>query len=121
MRLRPLWLALGWALVAAIVWLSLTPSPPRVDFDKDYTLGHLAAYGVVMFWFSQLYAERKTQACYAGGFIALGIALEFVQGALGYRTYDTVDMVANSFGVLAGWAAALILPGVLPGAGRETL
>jgi hypothetical protein len=102
-------------MVAAIVWLSLTPSPPRIDFDKDNTLGHMVAYGGVMFWFSQLYAEKKTQLCYAGGFAAMGIALEVVQGMLGYRTYDTVDMVANMFGVLAGWAAAHLLPGVLPG------
>lgn len=120
MKLRLIWLALGWALVAAIVWLSLTPSPPRVDFDKDYTLGHLAAYGVVMFWFSQLYMGKETRALYAVGFAAMGVALEFAQGAIGYRTFDLADMLANSFGVLCGWAAALILPRVLPEAGRET-
>jgi glycopeptide antibiotics resistance protein len=44
----------------------------------------------------------------------MGIALEFVQGELGYRTYDLVDIGANSLGVLLGWAAALLLPGIKP-------
>ena len=44
----------------------------------------------------------------------MGIGLEFVQGALGYRTFDLFDMLANSLGVLIGWAVALMLPRVLP-------
>src|SRR3970282_130304 len=29
LRWRGLWLALGWAIAAGIVWLSLMPSPPK--------------------------------------------------------------------------------------------
>ena len=36
----------------------------------------------------------------------MGIGLEFVQGALTYRTYDEFDMLANAIGVIAGWAVA---------------
>jgi hypothetical protein len=36
----------------------------------------------------------------------MGVALEFVQRGLGYRTYDELDMLANAVGVLVGWAAA---------------
>jgi glycopeptide antibiotics resistance protein len=64
------------------------------------------AYGTLMFWFCQLYPAPRTRLLLAIGFIALGIGLEFVQGALGYRTYDEYDMLANAIGVLAGWAAA---------------
>ena len=120
MKLRPLWLALGWALVATIVWLSVTPSPPKVDIEQGDKLGHLASYGSLMFWFSQLYLERRTRISYAAGFVAMGIGLEFVQGALGYRSFEVLDMAANTLGVLAGWTAALILPRVLPGAGTGT-
>jgi glycopeptide antibiotics resistance protein len=38
----------------------------------------------------------------------MGIALEFVQGALGYRSFEVADMFANTFGVLIGWAIALL-------------
>jgi VanZ family protein len=107
-------------MVGAVVWLSLTPSPPKLEFEASDKLGHLLGYGTLMFWFSQLYVERKTRISYAAGFAAMGVALEFVQGQLGYRTYEVFDMYANALGVLAGWAAALILPRVLPGAERET-
>lgn len=120
MKLRVLWLALGWALVATIVWLSVTPSPPKVDFEQGDKVGHFASYGALMFWFSQLYLERRTRILYAASFVAMGIGLEFVQGALGYRTYDVFDMYANTVGVLLGWAAALILPRVLPEAETGT-
>jgi VanZ family protein len=90
-------------MVAAIVWGSLTPSPPSAGNDK---IGHFAVYGVLMFWFALLYARRLP---WAAGFIALGIALEFAQGSLGYRSFELHDMLANSAGVLLGWAGAWLL------------
>ena len=66
-----------------------------------------------MFWFSQAY-RGGTRLLYGAGFVALGVGLEFVQGWLGYRTYEVFDMYANSLGVLAGFAVAVALPGVLP-------
>lgn len=94
-------------MVGAIVWLSLTPAPPAVDMEGGDKLGHLAGYGVLMFWFAQLYARRRY---YALGFIAMGVGLEFAQGWLGYRSFEPADMLADALGVLLGWAAALILP-----------
>ncbi len=96
-------MTLGWAMVVAIVWLSLTPSPPQMDVESGDKLGHLAAYGVLMLWFGRLYARRLP---YAAGFIAMGVALEFAQGWLGYRSLDAYDMLANTAGVLLGWGGA---------------
>jgi VanZ family protein len=39
----------------------------------------------------------------------MGVGLEFIQGWLGYRSYEVLDMVANTIGVLLGLAAALAL------------
>jgi VanZ family protein len=97
---------LGWALVATIVWLSVTPSPPSLDFDEGDKLGHFFAYGATMFWFAQLYAVSAVRRRYAVGFIALGIALEFVQAQVG-RDFEVADMAADAIGVALGWAAAL--------------
>ena len=108
--MRKAGIAAGWAWAAAIVWLSLTPSPPEVDIAHSDKLGHFAAYGLLMFWFAQLYRERTTRIAHALGFIAMGVGLEFAQGQLGYRTYEMVDMYANTLGVLLGWAAALMVP-----------
>jgi VanZ family protein len=103
-------IALGWAWVAAIIWLSLTPSPPKVDFQQSDKLGHFLAYGSLMLWFCLLYAASKTRIAYAVGFVAMGVGLEFIQGMLGYRTYEVFDMLANTIGVLLGWAAAMLMP-----------
>ena len=99
-------------MVAAIVWLSLTPSPPELDFEQSDKLGHCAGYAVLMVWFAQAYAGRA-RIGYAAGFIALGVALEFAQEMLGFRRYDGADMLANALGVLLGLAAARLLPRIL--------
>ena len=111
--LRRLSVAVGWALVGAILWLSLTPQPPHVDFEQSDKVGHFIAYGGLMFWFCQLYRNARTRLAYAAGFIAMGIAIEFLQRASGYRSFEVMDMVADAIGVLLGWAAALALPRLL--------
>ena len=90
-------------MVAAIVWLSLTPSPPALDFTASDKLGHLAAYGVLMLWFCMLYPKRRARVLCGVGFVAMGVGLEIVQGMTGFRTYDALDMAANSAGVVLGW------------------
>jgi len=102
--------AVGWALVAAIVWLSLTPKPPQIDIEQGDKLGHFLAYGGVMFWFARLYVRMKVRALYAAGFIAMGIAIEFVQGWTGYRNFEVADMVADGLGVFLGWTIAHFVP-----------
>ena len=114
------WIGVGWAWVAAIVWLSLTPAPPRAEFAASDKLGHLLAYALLMLWFSSLYRAKKARLAYAAAFVAMGIGLEFVQGSLGYRSYELADMLANALGVAAGWAIALILPRALRGAEKGT-
>ena len=105
--MRALALAIGWTLVAAIIWLSLTPRPVEISLEQGDKLGHFAAYGATMFWFCQLYPWLWTRLAYALGLIAMGVALEFVQRAIGYRTFDVLDMAADALGVLLGWVLAL--------------
>jgi VanZ family protein len=111
---RSLLLALGWAWAAAIVWLSLTPSPPEVDFEASDKVGHLLSYALLMSWFTFLYPDRKRRAVHAALFIALGIFLEFAQGGLGYREFELPDMLANAAGVLLGWAGGAALARFAP-------
>lgn len=102
-------LALGWAWVAAVIYLSLTPAPPRVDLEGGDKLGHFLAYAVLTYWFCQFHFHRA-RLLYALGFVAMGIALEFAQRATGYRSFELADMAANTLGVAGGWGAALLLP-----------
>lgn len=111
MRLRKLWLAIGYALIALIIFLSLMPSPPALDTDHGDKLGHLLAYGTLMFWFCQIHATRRSRIAHAVAFAALGVALEFAQGSTGYREFEVLDMLANAAGVALGWAAASLTGG----------
>ncbi|MDD5329372.1 MAG: VanZ family protein [Sulfuricella sp.] len=93
-------------MIIAIVYFSLTPTPPEIDVTEGDKLGHLAAYGLAMLWFAQLYTERWPRRWLALGLVALGVALEYAQDATGYRTFDVADMLADAAGVALGWLAA---------------
>jgi len=78
------------------------PVPPKVDLGQGDKLGHFAAYGLLTFVFCLIYDQRATRLAYAAGFILMGVALEFLQGMTGYRTFELLDMLADAAGVLAG-------------------
>jgi hypothetical protein len=84
-----------------------------VDITAGDKLGHLLAYGLLMFWFCQVYAARKARLFHGIAFLAMGIGLEVLQGMSGTREYDVVDMLANAAGVGCGWMAARLLPPLL--------
>ena len=99
-----LWVSIGCALVSLIVYLSLTPGPPKViEFAFADKLEHLLAYGILMGWFGQLYLSWKSQLVWVLAFCLLGVGMEFAQGWGGHRFFDVADMAANSLGVLLGW------------------
>jgi VanZ family protein len=96
-------LALGWAWVVLIVYLSVTPSPPHIDVEQSDKAGHLGLYLIAALLFSLLHYNCL-------GLVALGIALEFVQRWLGYRSFEVADMVADAVGVAAGFGLAQLIP-----------
>lgn len=104
-------LAGGWLWAATLAWLSLTPSPPDPGIVYGDKIGHFLAYGALMFWFGLLYRDPKPRIAYGVLWIGMGVALEFAQGAAGYRAYELADMAANTLGVLAGAAGAAALRG----------
>ena len=61
---------------------------------------HGFAYAVLMSWFAQLSPRHLKLSLLL---VAMGIAVEFVQGWGGMRHFDVLDMVANTIGVVFGW------------------
>ena len=108
------WLTLGWLLVAAVIYLSLTPHPIEIDIAQGDKLGHALAYTLLMFWFCQLYDSRRARIGHALGFVALGIAIEFAQRATEYRSFELWDMAADGAGIVIGWMLALATGPRLP-------
>ena len=112
LRYRLLWLGIGWAYVAFILFISLIPQPPKIGIEIEYfdKLVHFLAYAGAMTWFIQLYEKTSTRVYYALGFIAMGVGVEFLQELGGQRMFEYSDMLANSLGVLG---ALLLVKGML--------
>ncbi|TCO81377.1 hypothetical protein EV699_1087 [Plasticicumulans lactativorans] len=101
---RRLWQAFAWCGVVVLVVLTLMPDPPEppsfLAWDKAQ---HGLAYAGLAWWFRQAFTRRWVWPLFL---VALGVALEFLQGWSGWRTFDTADMLANACGVLAGLVLA---------------
>lgn len=99
------WLAAWLALVAAVATVSLLPAGdlPAAPFDGVDKLEHFLAYAVLAAGAVMLFARRGVQWLLALALVALGIGLEFAQGAMtASRHADGMDALANALGVLAG-------------------
>jgi len=99
------WSAIGWAFVALVVYLSLM-RPPSIVTPQVFNAGHLVAYTWLMLWFAQIHQPTAKRLAIGGALCAMGIALEFVQGMSGYRTFDYADMAMNALGVGVGLVLA---------------
>ena len=107
LRFSKLWLTLGWFLVAAVIFLSLWPKPPRpLGFEQSDKLAHCIAYMVLMLWFANIYPQRLQHLRLCATFFAMGIGLELLQIFSEYRTFSNWDIIANGFGVFLGFFLA---------------
>jgi VanZ family protein len=99
-RYAKLWLALGWLLVAAVIFLSLWPKPPQpFEFEQSDKLSHIIAYLILTLWFANIYPQRSSQVQMSIGFFVMGVCLELLQGMTQYRTFSYIDMLANGTGI----------------------
>ncbi|GGD52033.1 hypothetical protein [Pseudoxanthomonas indica] len=104
---RPaLWLGLWLLSIAIVVILSLTPPPPFPDLPSGTDkLEHALSYGLLACGAVQLFLRRSSQWLAGLGLVAMGVGLEFAQGAFTTdRMQDPADAIANSVGVLLGLA-----------------
>lgn len=107
LRARRLLIACGYGFVALVIYLSLTRLPADVKFGVDLDLGHVIAYFWLMIWFAQVYRAVATRLWIAIGLFCMGVALEYLQGATGYRHFDYGDMLRNLSGLTLGFILAL--------------
>ena len=109
LRFPKLWSALGWLLVVGVVVGSLLPGGAMPGAIDDKVL-HAGTYAFLMLWFSGLY-RRGLYAAIAVALLALGIALDMLQGLTRTRSFDWEDIAANLAGIVVGCTLAFALVG----------
>ncbi len=101
LRLRKIWLSIGYALLSMTAVLSLIPGPDIGGGDK---LVHFVTYALLSGWFSLIVKNTRTLWAVLFGLIAFGFLMEYLQGFTSYRRQDIDDAIANSVGVMVGMA-----------------
>lgn len=100
------WKSLAWGMLLTVAILTLMPTPPQVNlpllsWDKAQ---HSIAYAALMWAFLQAWEGGHVQR-WAILLLVVGVGLEILQGLIGVRFMEYSDMLANSLGVLLGYAA----------------
>ena len=109
LKLRFLWLTIGYALVALVVFLSLTSSPVDMEMGLPYEdkVFHAFAYFILMAWFGQIYHDKFQRNMIAVIFVFVGMTLEYLQSFDANRYSEFADMIANATGVALGYSMTL--------------
>ena len=111
LRLRKLWLTLGYLFAAIITVLSLYPFAPIESLPKwtdkvEHGLTHLALAG----WFLQIYHGRRNWLMVSLACLAFGGAIELAQMATPTRSAEWLDLAADAGGILAAGALVAATP-----------
>lgn len=109
LKLRFLWLALGYGLVLMVVYLSLTDNPVDMGMSFPYEdkVYHALAYFTLMAWFAQIYHDKFQRNMIALVFVVTGFSLEYFQSFNPNRVAEAGDLLANVCGVFLGFLLAL--------------
>lgn len=90
-------------VLGIIVFSGLRPEPVPQVFDDQDKLHHMCAFAAMMFTLRLAFPQWR--AFWAVAFsLTAGLLIEFGQSFLPNRTASAADMVANSVGILLGWA-----------------
>ena len=109
LKLRFLWITIGYALAASVVLLSLTSNPVDTGLEFPYQdkLFHVLAYFTLMAWFGQIYHDKFQRNMIAVVFVFMGFTLEYLQSFDPNRYAEIGDMFANMTGVAIGFLLVL--------------
>ncbi len=107
LRFARAWLAMGWLLIIATFIVCLVPGQDLPSTGISDKWEHTIAYTVLILWFAGIY-RRSRYVRIAAAFVAMGIVIELLQGAMNLgRQCDYRDVIANSSGVVVGMLVAL--------------
>jgi VanZ family protein len=101
---RTLFFRIASITVLITTWtLSLLPGPDMPDVPGSDKLHHALAYFACMFCWGQLYRLPVQRLKLAIALIAMGAVIECVQYFTPTRSFEFLDMAADTFGVIVAW------------------
>jgi hypothetical protein len=102
LRFRWLWWLIGFWIAAFVTTTSLMPSKNLPNVNLSDKVEHALAYALLAFWFASL-VLRRSFIWVALGLLALGGAIEIIQGMMPYgREGDWYDFYADAAGIALG-------------------
>lgn len=103
-RLRSLLFLLWWVAILVVMVGSLLPqlAPPSGNLLDKYI--HVAAYAGLTLLGLPALSSNLARGGAVVMLLALGIAIEWLQGLSGGREASALDVLANAVGILAGLA-----------------
>jgi VanZ family protein len=97
------------AVIILAIWVgSLLPNPPHVGGGDK--LHHFAAYAFATGWWCALLRKWSQQILTITVLCLMGVIIEFLQGATGFRHFEVADMFANGLGAICGGLITFWLP-----------
>lgn len=93
------------ATLMPAIWLWPDRAPAVLWFEKLDKLAHFATFALLTVWFAGQYRPRSYWRI-AGGLLAFGVLIEICQRAVGYRSAEFSDVVADVAGIIIGLAIA---------------
>lgn len=96
------------AVLAVILFTGLRPDPIPQAFDQQDKLHHLLGFAALMFTMRMAFAQRQLFWTVVLS-LAAALLIEIAQGMLPSRQSSMGDMLANTMGVLLGWAGSTLV------------
>jgi hypothetical protein len=100
-----LW-CIAWLITVALL---LAPLSNPINLSHSDLIAHFLVFGCLAFG-AVGFSRRATDLTLSGlATVAGGVTLEFAQGLVPYRTFDILDMGANTLGAMVGYGGALAI------------
>ncbi|MCQ4313840.1 VanZ family protein [Pseudomonas stutzeri] len=93
------------AVLAVILFTGLRPDPIPQAFDQQDKLHHLLGFAALMFTMRLAFPQWRLLWLIVLSLTA-ALMIEIAQGLLPNRQASLADMLANTLGVLLGWASS---------------
>jgi VanZ family protein len=101
LRWHGAWVALGWAIMAFVLWMALMPDPGiTLSFTYGDKLLHASTFCGLAGWWGNVYRSRRARGWIALGCLVFGAFIEFAQSLDPPRDASAWDLLADVVGIV---------------------